>query len=162
MILDTFCICIWSQCLLGLHGHISVWSIHLENTRPFCIFLQVHAYQTFSEDFFLRPPPHTHTLTVTMGRWRGLPETGVDLARTFTADTFFAHLLTLRMFRVYVFMSISQSGHMADTNGTSDILFYVFFLSKSSHELISFLYFDVFAIFLYCTHCDTSLDSGKW
>lgn len=77
--------------------------------------------------FFTPSSTHTHTLTVTMGRWRGLPETGVDLARTFTADTFFAHLLTLRMFRVYVFMSISQSGHMADTNGTSDILFYVFF-----------------------------------
>lgn len=107
-------------------------------------------FQTFSEDIFT-PPPHLHKL-LTMGQRRGLPEGGrpsLSDSRTVTADTFFAHLLTLRMFRVYVFMSISQN---PDTWRTlPDILFLFFFLlSKSSHELISFLYLDVLFFYNFC------------
>lgn len=93
----------------------------LENNRPFfCISLQVHVYQTSQRTFFTLPFTDTD---FNYGPVAGGFRKG---ARTFTADTFFAHLLTLRMFRVYVFMSISQSGHMADTNGSKRHVVFLF------------------------------------
>lgn len=131
----------WTLMLLG--------PIHLKNNRPFLhIFSSARVSNSLRGHFH---PSPTFTRTLSMGRRRGLPEGGRPLlsdSRTVTADTFFAHLLTLRMFRVYVFMSISQN---PDTwRKLPDILFFlfVFFIEVFPWTDI-ILYLDVLVFFLW-------------
>lgn len=166
----------WAVVLDGASGVTVAWfawtlqslePIHLEHTRTFlCISFKCTRMKLLRGLFFtyLAPPSSTHThglLPWAVGG--GLSGSGLDLARTFTADTFFAHLLTLRMFRVYVlyvyFPMRSHGGH--SRKQAAYCLCFLSLLSKSSHELIFVSQYFCYG-FLYCTHCDTSLDSGKW
>lgn len=78
-------------------------------------------------------------------------------ARTFTAATFFAHLLTLRMFGVYFFNPVTLRKDKKRKNEEGDKRHFLLVFTPSS---CFFLYIISICMFVcFCTHCDTSLES---
>lgn len=133
------------------------------------IFSKCTSFKLSQRTFFTPlPPPHIDTQTLNYGPATGASGKGgrpsLSDSRTVTADTFFAHLLTLRMFRVYVFICLfpkirTHGGHYRT------YCFWFFTIEVFPWTDIIFLYLDVLffcMIFLVQIFCIVLTVTPAW